>query len=74
MVFHCSETLSKVPKKITEAIRTLCKQWASNLIINGKSERFMSDLRRYLRGILQGNSLSGILFFLAVNPLSFLLN
>ena len=34
----------------------------------------MSDLIRYLRGIFQGDSLSVLLFILAVNPLSFLLN
>ena len=28
--------LTKVPKKIIEAIRTLSKQWSTNLIINGK--------------------------------------
>ena len=28
--------LAKVPKKIIEAIRTLSKQWSTNLIINGK--------------------------------------
>ena len=71
--FFTALKLSEVPKKITEAIRTLCKQWATNLIIHGKSERFMSDLIRYLRGIFQGNSLSGLLFILAVNTLSFLL-
>ena len=71
--FFTALKLSEVPKKITEAIRTLCKQWATNLIINGKSKRFMSDLIRYLRGIFQGNSLSGLLFILAVNTLSFLL-
>ena len=32
----------------------------------------MSDLIRYLRGIFQGDSLSVLLFILAVNPLSFL--
>ena len=70
---HCSET-RKVPKKIIEAIRKLSKQCSINLIINGKSETFMSDLIRYLRGIFQGDSLSVLLFILAVNPLSFLLN
>ena len=34
----------------------------------------MSDLIRYLRGIFQGDSLSVLLFILAVNPLSILLN
>ena len=34
----------------------------------------MSDLIRYLCGIFQGDSLSVLLFILAVNPLSFLLN
>ena len=66
--------LAKVPKKIIEAIRTLSKQWSTNLIINGKSETFMSDLIRYLRGIFQSDSLSVLLFILAVNPLSLVLN
>ena len=43
--------LAKVPKKIIEVIRTLLKQWSTNLITNGKTETFMSDLIRYLRGI-----------------------
>ena len=66
--------LAKVPKKIIEAIKTLSKQWSTNLITNGKSETFTSDLIRYLRGIFQGDSLYVLLFILAVNPLSFLLN
>ena len=66
--------LAKVPEKIIEAIKALSKQWSTNLIINGKSETFMSDLIRYLRGRFQGDNLSVLLFILAVNPLSFLLN
>ena len=34
----------------------------------------MSDLIRYLRGMFQGGTQSVLLFILAVNPLSFLLN
>ena len=34
----------------------------------------MSDLIRYLRGIFQSDSLSVLLFILAVNPLSLVLN
>ena len=66
--------LTKVPKKLIEAIRTLSKQCSTNLIINGKRETFMSDLIRYLRGIFQGDSLSVLLFILTVNPLWYLLN
>ena len=66
--------LAKVPNKIIEAIRKFSNQWSTNLIINGKSETFMSDLIRYLRGIFQSDSLSVLLFILAVNPLSLVLN
>ena len=55
--------LTKVPKKLIEAIRTLSKQCSTNLIINGKRETFMSDLIRYLRGIFQGDSLSVLFSF-----------
>ena len=59
---------------VTLDIKALSKQCSTNVIINGKSETFMSDLTRYSCGIFQGDSLSVLCFILAINPLSFLLN
>ena len=44
------------------------------MYLYGENKNFESDFINYLRGILQGDTLSLILFVLSVNPLSFLLN
>ena len=50
------------------------RKWKTQASWNGKTSNIQTDFMSYLRGILQGDTLSLILFVLAVNPLSFLLN
>ena len=66
--------LDKVPQIIIEAIKQLMHKWKTQARLNGKTSDIQTDFISYLRGILQGDMLSLILFVLAVNPLSFLLN
>ena len=66
--------LAKVPQIIIEAIKQLMHKWKTQARLNGKTSNIETDFISYRRGILQGDTLSLILFVLAVNPLSFLSN
>ena len=66
--------LAKVLDVTIQAIRQLMLKWRTQARLNGEKENIETDFINYLRGILQGDTLSLILFVLAVNPLSFLLN
>ena len=66
--------LAKVPDVIIQAISQLMLKWRTQARLNGEKENIETDFIKYLRGILQGDTLSLILFVLAVNPLSFLLS
>ena len=66
--------LAKIPDKIISAIKSLSEKWATEIIIQTKETASVTDLIRYLCGILQGDCLSLILFVLCVNPLSHLLS
>ena len=66
--------LAKVPKIIIKAIERLTQSWATILNLHGVSSSITSDIIKLARGILQGDSLSVILFVLSLNPLSYLLN
>ena len=65
--------LAKVPEKIIKAIKQLMLKWRTNVYLYGEHASVETDFITYLRGILQGDTLSLILFVLSVNPLSFLL-
>ena len=66
--------LEKVPERIITAIKTLMKKWSTNVNIQYGATSIESQPIQYLRGIFQGDSGSVLLFFLSVNPLSYLLN
>ena len=65
--------LAKVQKNLVESIKRLTKQWATILNLHGEDQSVTSDEIHYAKGIFQGDSLSVLLFFLSVNPLSFML-
>ena len=66
--------LAKVPDIIIQAISQLMLKWRTQARLNSEKENIETDFIKYLLGILQGDTLSLILFVLAVNPLSFLLS
>ncbi|GAB1605922.1 hypothetical protein Ahia01_000874600 [Argonauta hians] len=65
--------LAKVPTKLVEAIQRLMKNWCTSIILRGENEIVKSNTIHYQNGIFQGDSLSVLLFVLALNPLSFLI-
>ena len=65
--------LAKVPPAIIKAIEQLMYKWKPQARLNGETSNIETDFISYLRGILQGDTLSLILFVLSVNPLPFLL-
>ena len=62
--------LAKLPADLIKCIETLAKKLVTNITLQTEKERSVSSLIRYLTGILQGDSMSLILFVLCVNPLS----
>ena len=48
--------------------------WMTNVCINGEKDSYVSNTKKYLKGLFQGDSLSVLLFILSLNPMSFLLN
>ena len=65
--------LAKVPPILINAIEKLTRTWATNAYNKTDKENVESGRIDYKRGILQGDTLSVILFILQVNPASFLL-
>ena len=65
--------LAKIPDMIIEAIRMLMIKWRTKLHLYAESKTIESSFIDYMRGILQGDLLSLILFVLSVNLLSYLL-
>ena len=65
--------LAKVPPDIIEAIERLLKGWETKATLQTTNGTIETDSIKYRRGILQGDSLSVILYVLSVNPASFLL-
>ena len=66
--------LAKIPVKIIEAIKRLMAKWRTKVFLYGEKSDLETSFIEYLRGILQGDTLSLILFVLTVNPLSYLLH
>ena len=65
--------LAKVPEVIINAIKKLMLKWRTKVFLRGENSSVETDFINYLKEILQGDTLSLILFVLSVNPLSFLL-
>ena len=65
--------LAKLPNHLLTTIKNLTESWYTKLNLNGKDDSIVSNVIKIIRGICQGDSLSVILFVLALNPLSHLL-
>ena len=66
--------LAKVPQQLIDDILSLKQFWNTEVTLKTETETLTTEQIEYLTGILQGDSLSLILFELSTNPLSFLLN
>ena len=66
--------LAKIPTKIIDAIKRLINKWRTKVYLYGEKVELEKGFIEYLRGILQGDTLSLILFVLTVNRLSYLLH
>ena len=64
---------AKLPNHLLMAIKNLTESWYTKLNFNGKDDFIVSNVVKIITGIYQGDSLSVILFVLALNPLSHLL-
>ena len=60
--------LARVPNKIVNAISVLMTKWNPKMRIYGENKNLETDGIEYNRGIIQGDTLSLILFVLSVNP------
>ena len=65
--------LTKIPQKLVTAIKTLTKQWAAIVQLQGDRSSITSDVINFSNGIFQGDSISVLLFILSLNPLSYML-
>ena len=65
--------LAKIPEDIINSIEKLTKIWASQIHLNSRADKIVTDVIKYLCGVIQGDNLSVLLFILSINPLSFLL-
>ena len=66
--------LAKVPSQLINNITNLKQFWNTEVILQTEKDTLTTEQILYLTGILQGDSLSLIIFELMTNPLSFLLN
>ena len=64
----------KIDPQIINSLQQLTKKWTTTLRVKVKNHRIMSDPIHIQRGIYQGDILSPLWFFLALNPLSYMLN
>ena len=64
----------KIDPLIINSLQQLMKRWTATLQVKAKNNQIMSDLIRIQRGLYQGDSLSPLWFFLALNPLYHLLH
>ena len=65
--------LAGIPSVVIRNIEMLMRKWRTKMYMHGKDQSFETDVINYFKGILQGDTLSLILFILSVNPLSLLL-
>ena len=65
--------LAKIPDKLITAIGTLTKQWAAIMQLHGDKSSITSDVINFSNGIFEGDSISGLLFILSLNTLSYML-
>ena len=66
--------LFKVTARVVGFLKYNMKNWKTQLVLTHKSDAFMSDNINMKRGILQGDSLSPLLFCISLIPLSLELN
>ena len=66
--------LAKVPIEIIRSIYHLTQIWGVKIMLRGENESIETEKIKYLKGMLQGDLLSVILFLLCLNPLSHLIN
>ena len=66
--------LAKIPVMLQNAIFNLTEKWATRVYLRTNDKVSVTDVIRYLTGVLQGDCLSLLLFILCVNPLSHLLD
>ena len=64
--------LAKLPIQLINTIETLIQCWYTRVTLNSESETLTTNIK-FLKGILQGDSLSVSLIVICLNPLSFLL-
>ena len=64
--------LAKVRPQLVSSIEHLITQWCTVVHLGGENDSITTDIIQFMKGILQGDSLSVLLFILTVNPLSFL--
>ena len=64
---------TQLPNHLPRAIKNLTESWYTKLNLNGKDNSIILNVIKVVKGIYQGDSLSVILFVLALNPLSHLL-
>ena len=65
--------LAKVPDDIIKSVERLTDIWATQIQLKSNTGSITTDVIRYLCGVIQGDTLSVLLFILSLNPLSFLL-
>ena len=65
--------LAKIPEDIINSIEKLPKIWGAQIHLNSRANNIVTDVIKYLCGVIQGDNLSILLFILSINPLSFLL-
>ena len=65
--------LAKVPDDIIKSVKRLTDIWATQIQLNSNTWSITTDVIRYLCGVIQGDTLSVLLFILSLNSLSFLL-
>ena len=58
--------IAKIPAKIINTISNLMTKWKTRLTVHGEMTSIETEELEYLKGILQGDTLSLILFILAV--------
>ena len=61
--------LAKVPEDIVIAIEKLTLTWATQAYLRTSTTTSVTEIIKYLTGILQGDALSVLLYVLSINPL-----